>query len=166
MVPGDGRSSSNLERFEWVTGNRHYNPELVDTDEAQGTWDSAALELSEMRQYAHALQAVQWQNSLVQVMPEFEGESLAKALPEWMIRGSKLREGLDSLWDIYQRYPMLPLPGALKSLSSPDFDALTASIPIPNWSTPEELQRARAYIRDRIAGVDAWEPRRRFYSGE
>lgn len=153
MAPGDVRSSTNLDRFEWVTGGRHYAPELVDTEVEKAVWDLASTELTEMRQYAHALRTARWQNSILSVANEFDAHDLEKVLPDWMLSGSALREAVDDIHDIYVRLRGLPVPRELADIiSGPEFDPADVSVPIADLNSPAEIQRARDFVKDNLAG--------------
>jgi transcriptional regulator with XRE-family HTH domain len=153
MTPVSALPSANLDRYEWVTGIRHYAPDLIDTEVAEGAWGLASTELAEMRQYAHALRTARWQNSILSVANEFDARGLEKVFPDWMLSGSALRQALDDMWDIYGRWPGLPVPQDLAVImSEPEFDPTVVPVPIADLNSLAELQRARDFVKENLAG--------------
>jgi hypothetical protein len=157
-----GEQKGLVEVFAWMTGKGNMEPHPDDTlvrDVENMAYVVDAISrhsLSDLAEYHHSMNMLLWQNSLLQVLPKFDPEVMAKILPPYLLNGDAFFDGVNGVSSIrdsnrkleYWGVQFPALPPQLQFLD--DAEVVEFEPPIVGLNSPDELERARAFLQDKL----------------
>lgn len=159
-----------VEMYQWLSGNvggvlHHPFPADADDAERNGWYVNHFTEhaLGDMGEYAQLLKIIKRQNAVLIAAGRFKTADVRKALPAWIWSGEALRDALDKLRvirDHHRGVQGFPLPDLREGLEFIDegVDTWTMQVPLPDFSSSEDVELAWKYVADSVEGIGIGTP--------